>query len=550
MDEPGVGAGDGGVGAGDGGAHPGDALLGEGPVPRPYFALSVWHVSKNFPGTRALDDVSIDVTGGTIHCLLGANGSGKSSLIKILAGVYQADPGGTVTVGTDTVDADRTSPEWARSSGLHFVHQDLAIFNSLSVAENLAIGRGFPTNPATKAIRWRALRRHARTVLARFDVDVDPRRLVGELRPAGRTMVAIARALQDQSDASEGVLILDEPTVSLPAVEVDVLFDALKRYAQAGQTIVYVTHRLDEVTRIADRVTVLRDGRVAATLDGAEVTKDRLVELIVGRALDHDPASGSTLGGEDLALEVSELTAGPLRGVSFGLRRGEVLGIAGLVGSGRTSILTTLFGLQPPVHGTVKLDGEVVSFRDIDAAMDAGLGFVPEDRSESAFVTMSLRENLSAAEVSKYWRGFRLRDRAEAADARQSIADFSIKAISERQPFATLSGGNQQKAIVARWLRRRPKILLLDEPTQGVDVEARAEIYRLVREAVASGTSVIVVTADLEELARVSDRVIVLTQGRISAEVQGPAIDPSRLTELVLSAAPDSRETQMEVSHP
>jgi ribose transport system ATP-binding protein len=198
----------------------------------------------------------------------------------------------------------------------------------------------------------------------------------------------------------------------------------------------------------------------------------------------------------------------------------------------------------------VKLDGEVVSFRDIDAAMDAGLGFVPEDRSESAFVTMSLRENLSAAEVSKYWRGFRLRDRAEAADARQSIADFSIKAISERQPFATLSGGNQQKAIVARWLRRRPKILLLDEPTQGVDVEARAEIYRLVREAVASGTSVIVVTADLEELARVSDRVIVLTQGRISAEVQGPAIDPSRLTELVLSAAPDSRETQMEVSHP
>jgi ribose transport system ATP-binding protein len=491
--------------------------------------------------------VSIDVTGGTIHCLLGANGSGKTSLIKILAGVYQADPGGTVTVGQDTIDADRTSPDWARSAGLHFVHQDLAIFANLSVAENLAIGRGFPTNPVTLAIRWRALRRHARTILERFDVHVDPRRMVGDLRPAGRTMVAIARALQDQADASEGVLILDEPTVALPAAEVEILFNALKRYARAGQTIVYVTHRLDEVTQIADRVTVLRDGRVVATLEGGEITKDRLVEQIVGRALDHAAASTGSLDGEDLVLEVSHLAGGPLRDVSFGLRRGEVLGIAGLVGSGRTSILTTLFGVHSPASGSVKLDGRTVSFSGVDDAMDAGLGFVPEDRSESAFVTMSLRENLSAAEVHKYWRGLRLRERVEAADARQSIVDFSIKAISDRQPFATLSGGNQQKAIVARWLRRRPKLLLLDEPTQGVDVEARAEIYRLVREAVAAGTSVVVVTADLEELARVSDRVVVLGHGRITGEVRGPAIDPSHLTGLVLSAAPEPR---LEASQP
>jgi ribose transport system ATP-binding protein len=531
-------------------ARSGDSALGEPLVPRPWFALSVWHVSKNFPGTKALDDVSIDVTRGTIHCLLGANGSGKSSLIKILAGVYRADPGGTVTVESDTIDADRTSPEWARSSGLHFVHQDLAIFNSLSVAENLAIGRGFPVHALTKTIRWRALRRHARSVLQRFDVDVDPRRLVAELRPAGRTMVAIARALQDQSDASEGVLILDEPTVSLPAAEVDILFNALKRYARAGQTIVFVTHRLDEVVRLADRVTVLRDGRVAATLEAGEVTNEKLVELIVGRALDHDIAASSVLDGEDLVLEVSDLSTGSLQQVSFGLRRGEVLGVAGLVGSGRTTLLTTLFGVQPPAHGTVKLDGSPVSFSGVDQAMDAGLGFVPEDRSESAFVNMSLRENLSAAEVPKYWRGLRLRERAEAADARQSIVDFSIKAISERQPFATLSGGNQQKAIVARWLRRRPKLLLLDEPTQGVDVEARGEIYRLVRQAVASGSSVIVVTSDFEELARVSDRVVVLTRGRITGEVRGPDIDPSRLTELVLSAAPDSDKSRLEASQP
>jgi len=511
-------------------------------------ALAANHVSETFPGTKALDDVSMEVTGGTIHCLLGGNGSGKSTMIKILAGVYRADSGGTVTVGAQTIDAERTSPEWAKAAGLHFVHQDLAVFPALSVAENLAIGRGFPTAGPIGAIRWRALRRHAREVLERFGVDVDPRRLLGELRPAGRTMVAIARALQDQSHASEGILILDEATVALPAVEVDILFDALKRYAQAGQTIVFVTHRLDEVARLADRVTVLRDGRVVATLESSQVSKERLVELIVGRALDHAVASTSMLEGEDLALEVSELCGGPMRGVSFGLRRGEVLGIAGLVGSGRTSILTTLFGVQPPTSGAIKLDGKEVSFSGVDDAMDAGLGFVPEDRSESAFVTMSLRENLSAAEVPKYWRGLRLRDRAEAADARQSIVDFSIKAVSDRQPFATLSGGNQQKAIVARWLRRRPKLLLLDEPTQGVDVEARGEIYRLVREAVAEGTSVIVVTADLEELSRVSDRIIVLSQGRIVDEIGGPDIDPSRVTELVLSASGDAPSTEMEAS--
>jgi ribose transport system ATP-binding protein len=540
-----------GVSGADGPAHPGaSAPTASTTTVSSQFALRIAHVSKNFPGTKALDDVSFDVTGGTIHCLLGANGSGKSSLIKILAGVYQADPGGTVTAASQTIEADQTSPEWARSVGLHFVHQDVAIFNMLSVAENLAIGRGFPVNPLTKAIRWRALRRHALTVLERFAIDVDPRRLAGELRPSGRTMIAIARALQDQSDASEGILILDEPTVSLPAVEVDLLFDALKRYASAGQTILFVTHRLDEVSRIADRVTVLRDGRLAATLERAQVTKERLVELIVGRALDHQAKPSSALGGEDLVLEVSDLWGGPMRGVSFGLQRGEVLGIAGLVGSGRTSILTALFGVHSPTHGTVKIDGKTVSFTGVDQAMDAGMGFVPEDRSESAFATMSLRENLSAAEVPKYWRGFRLRERAEAADARQSIVDFSIKALSERQPFATLSGGNQQKAIVARWLRRQPKLLLLDEPTQGVDVEARAEIYRLVREAVDSGTSVVVVTSDFEELARVSDRVVVLSQGRITDEIRGPDIDPSRVTELVLSATGNSPESQLEASQP
>ena len=499
--------------------------------------LSIEHLSKTFPGTLALDDVSIDIERGTVHCLVGGNGSGKSSLIKILAGVSQGDPGGTITIGDSTEQAARTSPEWARAAGLHFVHQDLAVFPMLSVAENLAIGRGFPVATPVKAIRWGELKARAAAVLDRFSVDVDPSRLVRDLRPAERTMVAIARALQDQSWASEGILVLDEPTVALPAQEVDLLLSALQRYAAAGQTILLVTHRLEEVVRIADRVSVLRDGKLVATLEPPDITESRLVELIVGRALDHDTALREDADEEDVVLSARDLSGGPLRGVSFGLRRGEVLGIAGLVGSGRTRLLSMLFGAYPIAHGTVRLDGREVRFATVDDAMSAGLAFVPEDRDSSAFIGMDLRENLSAANVSQYWNGLFLRQRQEARDARQTMAEFSLKARSEHQSFATLSGGNQQKAVVARWLRRKPKVLLLDEPTQGVDIGARGEIYRLVRRAVAAGSSVIVVTSDFEELARVADRVLVLDGGRLTAELRPPDIEPSRITQLVLSGS-------------
>ena len=314
-----------------------------------------------------------------------------------------------------------------------------------------------------------------------------------------------------------------------------------------------MTHRLEEVIRIADRVTVLRDGSVAATLDAGQFDHDRLVELIVGRALDSEASAGVVVKGEDLLLEVADVSVGPLQGVSFGLRRGEVLGVAGLLGSGRTTLLTTLFGLRAVTHGTTKLDGTPVVFTNVDHAMDAGLAFVPENRSDSAFLDMDVRENLSAADLPKYWHRFVLHQRKEAEDARRSIVEFSIKAISEYQPFATLSGGNQQKAVVARWLRRKPRLLLLDEPTQGVDIEARGEIYRLIRDAVAAGTSVIVVTSDFEELARVADRVLILAHGRIASELGPPHIEASRITELVLSASaaekagPSAQE--METSH-
>jgi len=498
-------------------------------------ALRIDHLSKTFPGTRALNDVSFEIRPGEIHALVGGNGSGKSTLIKILAGVYHGDPGGTITVGDTTVPADHTTPAKARAMGLHFVHQNPAVFPDLSVAENMVIGHGFDTTPVG-SIRWRGLRRQTQALLDRFEINVRPEALVRSLRPAERSMVAIARALQDQEGQHTGVLVLDEPTASLPRAEVVRLMGALDRFAAAGQTILFVSHRLDEVIDTAARATVLRDGQLAGTLVGDEITEPRLIELIAGRTLDRMYPVMPPVAGDEVALEAKGLTGGPLRGVDFQLRRGEVLGIAGLLGSGRSELLKMIFGAYPIRSGTLVVEGRPVRFHDIGDAMAAGIAYVPEDRgSEAAFLDQTLSDNVVASSIRRYWRGMKLRNRAIDHDARDIIQRYFIRASSEQQKMGTLSGGNQQKVVLARWLSRGPRVLLLDEPTQGVDVNARAEIYSLISKAVGEGCSVLLVTSDFEELSRVADRAIVLAGGRIAAELRGAEIEPVRLTELAFS---------------
>lgn len=498
--------------------------------------LRVSHLSKTFPGTRALDDVSLEVRRGEIHALLGGNGSGKSTLIKILAGVYSGDHGGEISVGEHTWASDSFSPARARLAGLHFVHQNPAVFPSLTVAENMAIGRGFETGPL-KAIKWRSLYRRTERLLERFHIKATPQTPVAALRPADRTMVAIARALQDQEGAHDGVLVLDEPTASLPAREVEVLLESLRRYAADGQTILYVSHRLDEVLDISDRVSVLRDGRHVGTVDTSDVDDAALIEMIVGRPLDRVFPEMPEVNEDEVVLEVRNLHTGPLVDVSFALKGREVLGIAGLLGSGRSELLQAIFGAQHVEGGEIVIGGRSVSFSHPRDAMKAGVAYVPEDRpADAAFADLSVRENLSAADVGQYFRGLRLRHRVERADAQRSIREFLVKTPNDAAPMATLSGGNQQKVILARWLRLNPSILLLDEPTQGVDVNARAEIYALVRAAVEAGAAAIIVTSDFDELAHVCDRALVLRQGRVVAELLPPNITSDRLTELAYAA--------------
>ena len=497
---------------------------------RPVLVRAV-EVSKSFSSTQALKQVSLAVRGGELHALVGANGSGKSTFVKILAGVEQADEG-ELLLEDRRIDARSTTPALARSAGFRFVHQDPGVFPELTVAENLAIGRGYPLGICGR-IRWRQLRKRSIEDLDRAGISIPPDRILGELNAAARTLVAIARALQESDGAPASVLVLDEPTSALPAKEVSTLFGAIDHFRSMGLGILLISHRLGEIVGVADRVTVFRDGSVVADLDGSGLTHDRLVEHIVGRPIEQvfpqmpEPRSGTSI------LEVRHLSVGALRDVSFEVRPGEVVGVAGLLGSGRSTLMRTLFGDLQPESGQIVLEGHPVRLRSPREAIECGIGFIPEDRArEAAFSEQNVRGNLLAASISEFFVHGHMSLRRERHEARRLVAEFGIKTASEAASLFSLSGGNQQKVMVARWLRRRPRLILLDEPTQGVDVGARSDIYNLVRRAVDAGAAVLIVVSEFEELANVADRVLVLRGGRIVGDVRFPHVEANYLTDL------------------
>jgi len=490
-------------------------------------------LSKRFGPVQALEDVTFDVARGEIHALCGGNGSGKSTLIKAVSGLQPADKGGALIVDGHEYRAEEITPVLSAAAGIRAVQQDLGLFHDMTVAENIALGSTFPTRLGR--IRKGDLHRQADALLERFSIDAAPTDLLGDLGRVAQTQVAIARVLQDHLDEPRGLLILDEPTASLPIEEVEMLLTALKSYAAAGQSILYVSHRLDEILTWTDRTSILRDGRYQGTYASADLDEGALVELITGRAV-ASLASGRRAVPEssDVVARLKDVDAGPLRGIDLEVRAGEILGIAGLQGSGRTELLQVMFGVQRVERGAVELDGEPVVLRGPLAAMNAGVAMVPEDRvHESSFADMTIDENMSISVLSEYWRGGFFRRGRIKADSWDLADRFGVKVADVSDPLTSLSGGNQQKVILSRWIRREPRLLLLDEPTQGVDVGARSDIYAIVREVARAGTAVVVVASDLEELALVADRVVVLRQGRITAEVEADDIHAYRLTDLI-----------------
>jgi ribose transport system ATP-binding protein len=473
--------------------------------------LEAREVGKSFAGVRALKGVSLSVSPGEVLAVIGENGAGKSTLMKILAGVQAPDTGSLLV---DGIARAIGSVQEALSLGIALIHQELYLAETLDVGSNIFLGREPHRLGWVDAAR---VTREARLVLERVGLRVDPGTLVGDLTIGQQQLVEIAKALS----VNARVLIMDEPTSSLSEHETRVLLNLIRELRGKGVGIVYISHRLGEVRDLADRVEVLRDGENAGCLQKEQISHGAMVQLMVGRELSqfcphqtHQPGS--------VVLEVEGLRTRTYPGVSvdFQLRAGEVVGMAGLVGAGRSEVMEALFGVVPALQGTVRVAGQTVSPGSPRAAMQAGIALVPEDRKrQGLFLEMGVRENLSIAALHRDQKGGFLNRPAEKALCEEMIPAMRIKTASVDQPVQFLSGGNQQKVVIGKWLATRPRVLLLDEPTRGVDIGAKQEIYRLMEELAAKGVAVLFVSSDLEEILGMSDRVLVLHEGRLSGEL-------------------------------
>jgi ribose transport system ATP-binding protein len=482
--------------------------------------ISIGHVSKTFPAQKALDDVSITVERGEVHALLGENGSGKSTLIRVLAGYHLPDPGGSVTVNGQELTLG--SAAGSSAAGLRFVHQQLAVIPEFNAVENMALATGY-TRPAF--IDWKAQAVETRRLLSLLGVEIDIWRPLSECKPVERSAVAIARAMNTEGGDVSAV-VLDEPTASLPRPEVDQLFALLRELTSTGIAVIYVTHRLDEVFEIADRVSVLRDGIHRGTVERAAVTRSELIEMIVGHRLAERwevPRHVNPDPDPDVVLDVRGLTAGRIQDLSFAVHAGEVLGVVGLAGSGRDELSRALTGANPLDAGTVSVRAKRVFPLSPEAALRAGIVLaLSNTQAGSAVKEFRVRENLTMASLPRYRGALRsLRRSQERHDAQTVIETLDIRPRDPDQLFRLLSGGNQQKVIVGRCVNAKPSLLILDEPTAGVDIGARQALYTLLAGQASEGLPVLICSSDLEDIVSTCNRVLVLRNGRVAAEVTG-----------------------------
>jgi ABC-type sugar transport system ATPase subunit len=493
--------------------------------------ISIEHATKRFPGVVALNDVSIDIQPGELHAIVGENGAGKSTLMKIVAGVIPDFEGRLLLRGQP---ARFQGTRDAEKAGISIIHQELNLVEVLSAAANVFLGREKRTRLGL--LDDRAMEQATGSLLMQLECHVNPRQAVRELRVGDQQLVEIAKALSLDAE----ILIMDEPTSALTETEVARLFRVIARLRQRGVTILYISHKLDEVFRLADRITVLRDGRLVRTLTRAETTPREITHLMVGREIESVHLGPGRRAGE-VVLDVRDLSlpwtgharAWRLKDISFQLRRGEILGIAGLMGAGRTELLECLFGSSAEVpRGRILLDGSEVRFTHPAEALRAGIGLVTEDRKRlGLFDQMTVGANITICTLRSVARAGLVSGRREARMAEGIVEQLHVRTAGLGAPVTSLSGGNQQKAVIGRWLLTRPKVLLMDDPTRGVDVGAKAELYRLMDQLCRDGLGIIVTSSELPELLTVCDRILVLCEGRLTAEFSRQDATEQRIME-------------------
>ena len=474
--------------------------------------LQMQGIQKYFSGVHALRGVNFELKAGEVHALMGENGAGKSTLIKVLCGIHKRD-GGTVTLFGEEVNFHNIAE--SQAAGVSVIHQELNMMNHLTVAQNMFIGRelkkGF-------LIDDRKMIEEAGKMFRRIGVNIDPTVKLGELTVGKQQMVEIAKAVSRDCK----LLVLDEPTAALTQPEVEELFKIMLELKEKGIGMIYISHRMDEINRISDRVTVMRDGEYVGTVNTAEVTKDDIVKMMVGRVIMGDKKEASTVPADaPVVLEVKNLNAGKsVKNVSFNLRRGEILGFAGLMGAGRTEVARALYGADPKQTGEIYINGKLVNIKTPEQAVKNGICYLSEDRKRfGLMLAKSVSDNSAIASLDKFSKGGWIDDKAIAKVAAETNALLRTKTPSMEQLLKNLSGGNQQKVIIARWLIKDCDIFIFDEPTRGIDVGAKSEMYTLMEDLASKGKSVIMISSELAEVQRLSDRVIVMCEGRITGEL-------------------------------
>ncbi len=472
--------------------------------------LKMEHIEKSFPGVKALDDVSFNVERGSIHALVGENGAGKSTLIKILAGIFQAEAGKIVFNGAEH---RFKTPNEAQQAGISVVHQEFKLSEPLTVAENIFLGhliykRGL--------VDWKAIQQKTKELMNELEIDIKPNEIVNTLSVAKKQIVEICKAINLNAE----LLIMDEPSATLTIKEQEIMFGIIRKLNKEGITIIYISHRLEEVFNLADKVTVLRDGKHVGTLPIEEVDRKKLISLMVGRELINEYPKETVPIGETV-LEVKGLTRkNVIEDINFHLKRGEILGFAGLVGSGRTETARAVLGIDKNDSGEIILNGQTISNQSFKAAIENGMGLVPEDRKDCGLVQiLSVKENVCMVSMSDIIVGGVVRQKLEDEFGSEYVKKLRISTPSLETQAQYLSGGNQQKVVIAKWLMKNSDIIFMDEPTRGVDVGAKTEIYMLMNEIVKQGKSIIMISSELPEILGMSDRIMVMHEGRIVGEL-------------------------------